>query len=129
MVATIVNSVFGLTFTLYSIAPLVWVFMGWVSAETLKLSREAEREIITIGNRRCDFNSANVKILFYNHTGKVSGAERALLTIRTRLDGERFQPLLVCPADGPLKGIVEDVNVRTIVSEPLKARFTWRPER
>lgn len=73
--------------------------------------------------------SAAVKILFYNHTGKVSGAERVLLTILTRLDRERFQPLLVCPADGPLKAMAEDVNVRTLVSEPLKARFTWRPER
>jgi len=70
-----------------------------------------------------------VKILFYNHTGKVSGAERVLLTIFTRLDRERFQPLLVCPADGPLKAMAEGVHVRTIVSEPLKARFTWRPER
>ncbi|MGQ0762652.1 MAG: glycosyltransferase family 4 protein [Acidobacteriota bacterium] len=73
--------------------------------------------------------SANVKILFYNHTGKVSGAERVLLTILTRLDRERFQPLLVCPAGGPLKAMAEDVNVRTLVSEPLQARFTWRPER
>ncbi|HEX5702333.1 MAG TPA: glycosyltransferase family 4 protein [Pyrinomonadaceae bacterium] len=70
-----------------------------------------------------------MKILFYNHTGKVSGAERVLLTILTRLDRERFQPLLVCPADGPLKAMAEDINVRTLVSEPLKARFTWRPER
>ncbi len=73
--------------------------------------------------------SANVKILFYNHTGKVSGAEHVLLTILTGLDRERFQLLLVCPADGPLKAMAEDVNVRTLVSEPLQARFTWRPER
>lgn len=70
-----------------------------------------------------------MKILFYNHTGKVSGAEHVLLTLLTRLDRERFQPLLVCPADGPLKAMAEGVNVRTLVSEPLKARFTWRPER
>jgi hypothetical protein len=50
MVATIVNSVFGLTFTLYSIAPLCWLFMGWISAETLKLRRQTEREVITIRN-------------------------------------------------------------------------------
>ncbi|MFY9622219.1 MAG: hypothetical protein WAQ99_20555 [Pyrinomonadaceae bacterium] len=52
LVATIVNSVFGLTFTLYSVAPLVWLFIGWTSAETLKLRREAERqeerEVITL---------------------------------------------------------------------------------
>jgi len=44
MCALVVNSVFGLTFTLYSIAPLVWLFMGWTSAETLKLRLEGERE-------------------------------------------------------------------------------------
>lgn len=47
MCALVVNSVFGLTFTLYSIAPLVWLFMGWISVESLK-KHESEREIITI---------------------------------------------------------------------------------
>ena len=48
MCALIVNSVFGLTFTLYSIAPLVWLFMGWISAETLKARQKQDREVITI---------------------------------------------------------------------------------
>ena len=48
MRALIVNSVFGLTFTLYSIAPLVWLFMGWISVEALKKARETEREVIII---------------------------------------------------------------------------------
>ena len=48
MFALLVNSVFGLTFTLYSIAPLVWLFIGWISAETLKSRRVDEREVITI---------------------------------------------------------------------------------
>ena len=48
MFALILNSVFGLTFTLYSIAPLVWLFMGWISAETLRIRRGHEREIVTI---------------------------------------------------------------------------------
>ena len=47
MCALVVNSVFGLTFTLYSIAPLVWLFMGWISVESLK-KRESEREVIII---------------------------------------------------------------------------------
>jgi undecaprenyl pyrophosphate phosphatase UppP len=47
MCALVLNSVFGLTFTLYSIAPLVWLFMGWISVESLK-KRESEREVITI---------------------------------------------------------------------------------
>jgi hypothetical protein len=49
----VLNSIFGLTFTLYSVAPLVWLFIGWISAESISRraenSREDnEREIITI---------------------------------------------------------------------------------
>jgi O-antigen ligase/polysaccharide polymerase Wzy-like membrane protein len=53
MPALVLNSIFGLTFTLYSVAPLVWLFIGWISAEAISArqenAREAnEREIITI---------------------------------------------------------------------------------
>jgi hypothetical protein len=48
MCAVVLNSVFGLTFTLYSIAPLAWMFVGWLSAETLKARRQEEREVVTI---------------------------------------------------------------------------------
>jgi hypothetical protein len=52
MPALVLNSVFGLTFTLYSVAPLAWLFIGWISAEAKSTRREKEaeheREIITI---------------------------------------------------------------------------------
>jgi len=52
MPALVLNSVFGLTFTLYAVAPLAWLLMGWVSREALRIrdaKREAEeREVITI---------------------------------------------------------------------------------
>ena len=49
MCALVLNSVFGLTFTLYSIAPLAWLFMGWISMESLKaIKHQDEREVITI---------------------------------------------------------------------------------
>jgi len=48
MPALVLNSIFGLTFTLYSVAPLVWLFIGWISAEAISPRRETEREIITI---------------------------------------------------------------------------------
>ena len=48
MPALLLNSVFGLTFTLYSVAPLAWLLIGWISAETMSRRREVEREIITI---------------------------------------------------------------------------------
>ena len=48
MPALVLNSIFGLTFTLYSVAPLVWLLIGWISAETLSARRQSEREVITI---------------------------------------------------------------------------------
>lgn len=71
----------------------------------------------------------NVKILFYNHTGQVSGAERVLLMILTRLDRSRFEPLVVRPADGRLKTMTGEIGVRNVDLEPLDARFTWRIDR
>jgi hypothetical protein len=44
----VLNSVFGLTFTLYSVAPLAWLFIGWISTEAKSKRRDNDREIITI---------------------------------------------------------------------------------
>ncbi|HYX30784.1 MAG TPA: O-antigen ligase family protein [Pyrinomonadaceae bacterium] len=48
MPALVLNSIFGLTFSLYSVAPLAWLFIGWISRERLRLQQEPAREIITI---------------------------------------------------------------------------------
>ena len=48
MPALVLNSIFGLTFTLYSVAPLAWLFIGWISAEATNARREVEREVFTI---------------------------------------------------------------------------------
>jgi hypothetical protein len=47
MFALVLNSIFGLTFTLYSVAPLAWMLIGWISAESLR-EPQTDREIITI---------------------------------------------------------------------------------
>jgi glycosyltransferase involved in cell wall biosynthesis len=70
-----------------------------------------------------------VKILFYNHTGKVSGAERVLQMILAGLDHQRFDPAVLCPAEGTLTRMASELNVRTISIAPLAARFTLRPDR
>jgi glycosyltransferase involved in cell wall biosynthesis len=67
-----------------------------------------------------------VKILFYNHTGQVGGAERLLLTLLQRLDRSQFVPVLVCPAEGQLHQLASEAGVRTEAIDGLKARFTWR---
>lgn len=66
-----------------------------------------------------------MKILFYNHTGQASGAERLLLMILARLDRERFDPVVVCPEDGPLMKLAAELAPVAAV-ESLQARFTWR---
>lgn len=67
-----------------------------------------------------------MKILFYNHTGQVGGAERLLLTLLEQLDGSRFASVLVCPAEGPLNQLAHQTGVKTETIDGLKARFTWR---
>src|SRR5260370_9174413 len=70
-----------------------------------------------------------MKVLFYNHTGQVSGAERVMVMILARLDRGEFEASVVCPSTGPLKQMVAQLGVRTETVGLLDARFTWRPER
>jgi glycosyltransferase involved in cell wall biosynthesis len=70
-----------------------------------------------------------MKVLFYNHTGQVSGAERVLLMILARLDQRRFDPLVICPEQGPLLKMVTNQGVPVLSVPGLEARFTWRLDR
>jgi glycosyltransferase involved in cell wall biosynthesis len=65
-----------------------------------------------------------MKILFYNHTGQVSGAEKVLLMILARLDRHLFESLVICPEAGPLSEIVSEQGVTVENIQPLQARFT-----
>jgi L-malate glycosyltransferase len=69
----------------------------------------------------------NINILFVNHTGVVSGAERVLLMILENLDRKRFSAAVSCPPDSDLAGMVRERNVRVVTLPELKARFTWNP--
>lgn len=68
-----------------------------------------------------------MKILFYNHTGQVSGAERVLMMILEGLDRSRFDPVLLCPADGRLASMARGAGVTVVGIEQLTARFTLLP--
>jgi glycosyltransferase involved in cell wall biosynthesis len=68
------------------------------------------------------------KVLFYNHTGQVSGAERVLLFVLEKLDRTRFAPALLCPADGPLAQAAAQFGAPHLAAPALQARFTRRPE-
>lgn len=69
---------------------------------------------------------SKMKILFYNHTGKVSGAERILLLALKRLNRNRFEPVVVCPASDTLAGEVGKLGIACKSLDQLEARFTFR---
>lgn len=75
-----------------------------------------------------------MKILFYNHTGQVSGAERVLLMIlaglarRGRLNSQSFDSVVICPAEGPLTEMADNLGVTVENIAPLQARFTLRAD-
>jgi glycosyltransferase involved in cell wall biosynthesis len=68
-----------------------------------------------------------MKILFYNHTSQVSGAERVLLLILANLDRARFEPVLLSPK-GELRNNASATGVHCENVNQLQARFTWRPQ-
>jgi L-malate glycosyltransferase len=69
-----------------------------------------------------------LRILFYNHTGQVGGAERLLLTILGQLDRANFDPILICPEHGPLRKMGTRLGVPAESVSVLQARFTWRAD-
>ena len=67
------------------------------------------------------------RILYVNHTGTVSGAERMLLHMLGVMDRERYEPVVMCPAEGTLASLVEARGDRCIRMPALQARFTANP--
>src|SRR2546421_6420415 len=70
-----------------------------------------------------------MKVLFYNHTGTVSGAERVLMMILGGLDRQAYESVVVCPAATSMMALASSANVRTRGLDQLEARFTWRIDR
>jgi len=62
------------------------------------------------------------RVLFVNHTARVSGAELSLLGLIRHLDRNRFLPLVACP-EGPLAERVRGLGVRHV---PLRIRRVVR---
>ena len=68
-----------------------------------------------------------MKILFYNHTGLVSGAERSLMLAIGATDRDVFDMAVVCPADGALMPTVRELGLEWLPIDSLESRFTWNP--
>ena len=70
-----------------------------------------------------------MKILFYNHQGKISGAERMILLILKRLNRSVFEPVMVCPETGGMSAETKKLDVHFQPIDQLEARFTLRPDK
>ncbi len=73
-------------------------------------------------------NIRKTRILYVNHTGRVSGAEKVLLNIVRCLDNASYKPYVLCPTDGELIGQVRALGVECFPLSTIRARFSWRPD-
>jgi len=69
------------------------------------------------------------RILFLNHTSKISGAEHSLLDLVEHLDRGRFTPLVAAPPDGPLGRELEARGVRVHLMCLRRLKRTINPLR
>jgi glycosyltransferase involved in cell wall biosynthesis len=67
-----------------------------------------------------------MKICYYNHTGKVSGAEKVLFTVLANV-GPGFEISLISPETEPIRTFCLKHQIRHLPVAELKARFTTNP--
>jgi glycosyltransferase involved in cell wall biosynthesis len=67
-----------------------------------------------------------MKICYYNHTGKVSGAEKVLFTLLANL-GPGFEAALIAPETMQVRAFCLEHGIRHLPVNELKARFTMNP--
>ena len=67
-----------------------------------------------------------MKVCYYNHTGKVSGAEKVLFTLLAQL-GPGFETSLIAPRTRPIEEFCLKHEIVHLPVNELKARFTRNP--
>jgi glycosyltransferase involved in cell wall biosynthesis len=68
---------------------------------------------------------ARVKILYLTPSARLLGARRSLLSLVSKLDGDRFSPTVVCPSHHGLAQELNDRGVRTLFAK----HYPWRKGR
>ena len=69
-----------------------------------------------------------MRIVYLNHSGKVSGGEISLLTFFKGLKGRKeIEPILVCPIQGALKERAQGMGLPMVNIESFEAGFTRNP--
>jgi glycosyltransferase involved in cell wall biosynthesis len=69
-----------------------------------------------------------MKICYYNHTGKVSGAEKVLFTLLANV-GPGFETSLVSPDTAQIRAFCQNHGIHHLPVDELRARFTMNPIR
>jgi glycosyltransferase involved in cell wall biosynthesis len=67
-----------------------------------------------------------IRVVHYNHTEVVSGAERILLSLLPRLGNHGFESILLSPA-GQLQQEAQGLGIKVATCHSLQARFTSNP--
>lgn len=70
-----------------------------------------------------------MRVVYVNHTGHVSGAERILLDVLRGIDRTRIEPYVLCPAEGRLASEIRAQDVPCLPLPPANVRFAMRPDR
>ncbi len=66
-----------------------------------------------------------LNILYINGNSEVfGGGEQLLITLLKNLDRDKFRPVLIIPADGPLRTATEELDVKVYIS-PLSSSYPW----
>src|SRR6185436_6418039 len=60
-------------------------------------------------------NQSPVRVMFVHHNADTYGASRSLLRLLGRLRRDRFVPLVLLAEDGPLRPLLESMNVEVLV--------------
>jgi glycosyltransferase involved in cell wall biosynthesis len=68
-----------------------------------------------------------MRILFYNHTGIVSGAEKMLLLSLRHLPRDLYDLMVVCPEEGSLLAEASSLGVPSFPVPSIQARYTCNP--
>lgn len=69
-----------------------------------------------------------MRIIYLNHSGKVSGAEISLLTFFKGLrERKEIEPILACPAEGALKERAQSMGLSVVNIKSFEAGFTKNP--
>lgn len=68
-----------------------------------------------------------MNVLYINHTSKISGAEKVLIDLFTKLDREKFTPIVACPKNGELVKKIKLLGIETVLIKIKVLKRTLNP--